>query len=55
MSATFSPTTAVPAGKVHTWECLKKTGVPDIPPSTSPFDPGYDPVTFESDLGMLGG
>lgn len=28
MSATFSPTTVVPAGKVHTWEYLKKTGVP---------------------------
>ncbi|MFB3916848.1 MAG: phosphosulfolactate synthase [Terriglobales bacterium] len=40
----------VPIGKVHTWEYLKKIGVPDIPPSTSPFDPGYDPVTFEAHL-----
>jgi phosphosulfolactate synthase len=37
-------------GKIHTWEYLKKIGVPDIPPSTSPFDPGYDPVTFEAHL-----
>ncbi len=25
-------------------------GVAEIPPSTSPFDPGYDPVTLESHL-----
>src|SRR6266699_2840504 len=37
-------------GKVHTWDYLKKIGVPDIAPSTSPFDPGYDPVTFEAHL-----
>jgi phosphosulfolactate synthase len=50
MSATFDIVTAVPVGKVHTWEYLKRIGVPDIPASTSPFDPGYDPVTFESHL-----
>jgi phosphosulfolactate synthase len=28
--------------------------VPDIPPRTSPFDPGYDPVTVESHLEQSG-
>jgi phosphosulfolactate synthase len=40
----------VPEGKVHTWEYLKKIGVPDIAPRTSPFDPGYDPLTFAGHL-----
>jgi phosphosulfolactate synthase len=29
---------------------LKRIGVPDLPPSTSPFDPGYDPATVGSHL-----
>lgn len=29
---------------------LHSIGVKDIPPCTSPFDPGYDPVTLESHL-----
>jgi phosphosulfolactate synthase len=36
--------------KNHTRGYLKLIGVADIPPRTSPFDPGYDPVTFESHL-----
>ncbi len=41
-----------PAGlrKLHTSDYLKLIGVPDIAPATSPFDPGYDPVTLESHL-----
>jgi phosphosulfolactate synthase len=35
---------------VHTSDYLKKIGVPDIAPATSPFDPGYDPATLESHL-----
>jgi len=35
---------------LHTVEYLKLVGVPDLPPLTSPFDPGYDPVTLESHL-----
>lgn len=31
-------------------EYLRKIGVRNIEPSTSPFDPGYDPVTVESHL-----
>jgi phosphosulfolactate synthase len=31
-------------------EYLKSIGVPNIPARTSPFDPGYDPVTLESHL-----
>src|SRR5437763_15491603 len=29
---------------------LRLIGVPDYPPLTSPFDPGYDPATVESHL-----
>lgn len=36
--------------RYHTWDYLKIIGVPDMPPRTSPFDPGYDPVTLESHL-----
>lgn len=34
----------------HTKDYLREIGVPDLPPRTSPFDPGYDAVTFESHL-----
>ena len=34
----------------HTSDYLKKIGVPDVPAATSPFDPGYDPVTLGSHL-----
>jgi phosphosulfolactate synthase len=34
----------------HTSDYLKKIGVPDLPAATSPFDPGYDPVTLGSHL-----
>src|SRR5438067_11912416 len=29
---------------------LTLINVPELPPRTSPFDPGYDPVTLESHL-----
>lgn len=35
---------------IHTAEYLRLIGVPEMPPLTSPFDPGYDPVTLESHL-----
>src|SRR3954462_14678102 len=35
---------------MHTHDYLKVVGVPELPPLTSPFDPGYDPVTLESHL-----
>ena len=34
----------------HTNEYLRLIGVSELPPLTSPFDPGYDPVTLESHL-----
>src|SRR5438309_11942826 len=34
----------------NTRQYLKQIGVLDLPPLTSPFDPGYDPVTLESHL-----
>src|SRR5216117_3433934 len=36
--------------KINSQTYLHKIGVPDLPPSTSPFDPGYDPVTLEAHL-----
>jgi phosphosulfolactate synthase len=45
---------AVPSGRLHTIDYLHKIGVPDLPPSTSPFDPGYDPATVESHLAQSG-
>jgi len=33
-----------------TWDYLESIGVPDLPGRTSPFDPGYDPITLESHL-----
>src|SRR5579864_960482 len=41
-------------GKLHTADYLRKIGVPDIPPSISPFDPGYDPITVEGHLEQSG-
>lgn len=37
-------------GSLHTGDYLRLIGVPDLPPRTSPIDPGYDPVTLESHL-----
>ncbi len=37
-------------GNLRTSDYLAKIGVPPIPPSTSPFDPGSDPATVESHL-----
>jgi phosphosulfolactate synthase len=33
-----------------TREYLRLIGVPEVAPTTSPFDPGYDPITVESHL-----
>ena len=42
------------SGKVHTSDYLEKVGVKKLVPATSPFDPGYDPVTLESHLEQSG-
>jgi len=34
----------------HTRDYLRLIGVAELPPLTSPFDPGYDPATLESHL-----
>lgn len=41
-----------PAAKklLHTADYLRMIGVPNMTPRSSPFDPGYDPVTLESHL-----
>jgi phosphosulfolactate synthase len=36
--------------KQSPWDYLKMIGVPDMTARTSPFDPGYDPVTLSSHL-----
>ncbi len=38
------------AATLHTSDYLQLIGVRNLPPLTSPFDPGYDPVTLESHL-----
>lgn len=46
-----SPTNGKPAYSCsHLTEYLSRIGVPPVAPATSPFDPGYDPVTLESHL-----
>ena len=35
---------------LQTTDYLHRIGVASLPPSTSPFDPGYDPTTLESHL-----
>jgi phosphosulfolactate synthase len=37
-------------GKFHLNDYLQRIGVKNIPPATSPFDPGYDPLTLEGHL-----
>jgi phosphosulfolactate synthase len=39
-----------PNHKCHTRDYLTLIGVPPVPPSTSAFDPGYDPVTLQGHL-----
>ena len=34
----------------HTADYLRSIGVPEIPPRTCPFDPGYDPATYRGHL-----
>src|SRR5438874_8998776 len=36
--------------RLSTQEYLRLIGVPELPPLTSPFDPGYDPITVEGHL-----
>src|SRR5207253_2955226 len=38
------------SSKITSQAYLHKIGVADLPPSTSPFDPGYDPLTLEGHL-----
>jgi phosphosulfolactate synthase len=37
-------------GRLSTKDYLRLIGVRELPPLTSPFDPGYDPATLESHL-----
>ena len=40
----------VPSGNLRTRDYLETIGVSSIEPASSPFDPGYDPLTFEGHL-----
>ena len=42
--------TRVRRTRLTTWGFLERIGVRPLAPRTSPFDPGYDPVTLESHL-----
>ncbi len=44
-----APTPAIP-GRLRTADYLDRIGVPRLAPATSPFDPGYDPVTLAAHL-----
>jgi phosphosulfolactate synthase len=44
------PEETFPEGKIHTSDYLRRIGVPAMMPATSPFDPGYDPITLEGHL-----
>lgn len=50
MSMTNDGVGSAGATRLQTREYLRAIGVPDLPPATSPFDPGYDPVTLGSHL-----
>lgn len=43
-------TNAHPSKTIASWDYLRAIGVADMPPRTSPFDPGYDPHTLISHL-----
>src|SRR5262249_7307879 len=47
---TLSPLKVTPEGKVHLDDYLERIGVKQMAPATSPFDPGYDPLTLEGHL-----
>jgi phosphosulfolactate synthase len=47
---TKSPPASARQGKFHLSDYLQSIGVKEIPPATSPFDPGYDPLTLEGHL-----
>ena len=40
--------------QLHTRDYLRRLGVPEPVPATTPFDPGYDPVTLEAHLEQSG-
>src|SRR5215813_9919414 len=45
-----SAPTSARQGKFHLNDYLQRIGVKNMPPATSPFDPGYDPLTLEAHL-----
>jgi phosphosulfolactate synthase len=50
MGGNMTSTARTFEAKLHTQDFLRSIGVTDLPPRTSPFDPGYDPTTLESHL-----
>ena len=46
----LSPSPRALEGEFHLDDYLQRIGVRQISPSTSPFDPGYDPLTLEGHL-----
>lgn len=46
----LSPPEGGSTGKTHLSDYLQRIGVKPIPAATSPFDPGYDPLTLEGHL-----
>src|SRR6185437_6877459 len=51
-----SAPSGIPAGgHLSAAEYLQRIGVPEIPPCTAPFDPGYDSATIEGHLDQSAG
>src|SRR5215510_14194340 len=50
IDVTISPFKVETEGKVHLDDYLERIGVKQMAPATSPFDPGYDPLTLEGHL-----
>lgn len=42
------------SSNIHTSDYLTRIGVSEMTPRTSPFDPGYDPITLEGHLQQSG-
>lgn len=42
--------TGIQLGRLHTHNYLELLGIAELPALTSPFDPGYDPITLEGHL-----
>lgn len=50
MATHIQDITGIQLGRLHTHNYLELLGIAELPALTSPFDPGYDPITLEGHL-----